>query len=281
MTNEEYHKLFKVLYEKNNLKPITLYQVGNYLNISPKTLRKRMRESNAYENCPDVFVHILKTLHSFDSINEESAYWIGYLMADGCFTSISANQNVYRLMLECKKDDKEILDKFCNFLGIRTDRITEGHNGQSVALCLADSNFSTSVNKWGILKNKSYKDLSIPETIKNNQVFFYQFLKGLVDGDGTVMMQWGRKGISIVSNSETLLKQCKKILQSTLPVPSSVWLYKASVSKKQTQLLYILKIGTGKKKGNPNIQYIFNMFYKEHKIILSRKYLLIKELGSL
>ena len=68
-------------------------------------------------------------------------------------------------MLECKIEDKEILEKFCEFLDIRKDRITIGHNGRSVALTMTDNVFSTSPSKYGINRNKSHIENHIPQFV--------------------------------------------------------------------------------------------------------------------
>lgn len=115
-SKEELHKLFIELYQqKQNF--ITLKEVGSALGVSGETVRYYINQVNAYEDCPDVFRGIQKSLHQFDTIDIESAYWIGYLMADGCLTTNSKNKNVFRVMLECKTEDKEILEKFCLFFG--------------------------------------------------------------------------------------------------------------------------------------------------------------------
>lgn len=226
---------------------------------------------------PDVFRTIMKPIHNFDQINEESAYWIGYLLADGCM-AVKKN-NIYTLMLECKTSDVEILQKFCKFLNIREDRITDGHQGQSKALSIADSNFTTSVQKYGIIPNKSYKEHHIPQEILQKDIYFLQFLKGIIDGDGTIHNHYHSPGVSFITNSQILAMEVKTQLELLLPEPSSIWIIikDKKFIPKATQNLYTLKIGTGLYHRS-NMNYLYQQFYKNQPIILTRKQKALKEL---
>lgn len=252
-------------------KPITYKDIGKVFDLSGESIRRWINKYELQEELPDCFVHIHKKFHHFDEINKESAYWIGYLMADGC---LSINRGNKRLMLECKIEDKEILEKFCDFLGIRKDRITLGHKGRSAALCIANNRFSTSVETYGIFPNKSHLENHLPSFCENDELFF-QFLKGIIDGDGTIHTQRGSTGISFVNNSITFCEEVKQKLIKVLPYPSSVWI----LSHRYTgyQPLYFLKIGSGGPK-RINLMFLFEKFYSDSKIILERKYTSFKKI---
>lgn len=281
-SQKRFHQIAEELYtQKQNT--ITFQEISDYVNLSSKTLRKYWKAYNAYENCPDIFRTIMKPIRVFEEITPEAAYWLGYLMADGCMANNSSSQGA-RLMLECKIEDKEILEKFCEFLNIRKNRITIGHQGKSVALSLAESNFTVSPREFGIIPNKSYVENTVPEIILNNDELFLQYFKGLLDGDGTIHTAKGSLGLSILSNSKTMLEQCKNKLESLIPEPTSIWLLTKEKEKipKATQNLYYIKIGTGRY-AHSNIQYLYSHFYDNYKIILTRKEQLLKEMltGSL
>lgn len=265
------------MFQENNKYPIRLEDVADEMKLSITTLRKYLRLENKIHpnSIPDYFYSLQYKLHNFDFLTLESSYWLGYLFADGCYTFDHTKKGT-RLMLECQIADKEILEKFCDFLNIRYSRITIGHKGQSVALCLADSNFSTSVSKWGVCMNKSHTENHVPQDILNNDKLFFQFLRGIIDGDGTIHTYKQSPGISFVSNSELFCQEIKEKLQNVLPMPSSVWVSKKEkeAMKKATQPLYSLKIGTGglRKHINNNIDFLFHNMYEGQKIILTRKY---------
>ena len=211
---------------------------------------------------------IFKDLSQFKNINRKEAYWIGYLLADGCITDKA-------LMLECQRKDKEILEKFCDFLKIRKDRITIGHKGKSYCLSIGIKNFTgISFKDFSLIKNKSSKELYINKILLNNNDLFYSFLKGLLDGDGTIHIYKNSIGVSICGTSKILIEQIMNKLKDDLPVPTSCWIIK---KKKDNKLpLYTLKIGAGKNRNN--LRFLFDNFYKDNYIVLTRKYKLFKDI---
>lgn len=255
-----------VLNEANNLfglkQTTTLEDFGYKFNVCPKTFRKFLKNNNLKDNFPDITRTLVKTIHNFDTLTTENAYWLGYIMADGCITED-------RLMLECKTDDVEILEKFCDFCNIRKSRITVGHKGESRALCLARNNFSTFFDDYEIKIRKSFSENHICEKIMNNKNLFFQFLKGYFDEDGTVHTDPRSPGMSIVGD-KTLLSEFKIGIEKYIPNYKSVWLNENS-KKSDTHQLYTLKIGVGGMERYMS-NYLFNKFYSNNKIILTRKY---------
>lgn len=282
ITLEEIFNTFLELYKEKN-KYVTNAEVCKALGTSQGTLRKKILELGGYDNCPDVFLHIQHPVHNFDleKIDEEASYWLGYLMADGCYTNTSKSENNFRLMLECKTEDKEILEEFCSYINIRPQRITSGHNGASVALSMTAKIFTTSLENYGIVPNKSHVEHNIPEVIKDNKLFFFQYLKGLIDGDGTIHTYEGSYGVSLVDNSKNFVQELKEELEKYLPEPSSVWITEKTKEqqkgKNATQSLYQLKIRTGFNKRS-NMKFLYDNFYLNSKIILSRKEKLLKNI---
>lgn len=276
-SKQEIHNVFNELY-KQNKGTITIEQVCKALGTSQGTLRKNMLAVDGYEDCPDVFLHIKKPIHVFDTLTPQSAYWLGYIMADGCIAvkkARNSNQNdTYRLMLECKTEDREIIDKFCDYIGIRNNRITSGHKGASVALSLSTNVFTTSLESYGIVPNKSHIENHVPGQILKDETLLWQFFKGLIDGDGTIHTYIHSPGISLVSNSKVMLEELKQAFEKLLPEPSSIWILEKTKEeqkgKNATQSLFTLKIGTGRHERS-NMQYIYNKFYEGQPIILTRK----------
>lgn len=274
-TKEEYHKILQDLYNKKG-SYITNAELTYFLNTNPTTLRKDFINKDVFTDCPDVFLHIQKPIKVFKDITMESSYWLGYLLADGCLAvkqPRNKNSNItYRLMLECKIDDKEILEKFCDFIQIRKERIGIGQQGKSSVLSLSVTNCVNDLISKGIVPNKSYKEHHIPEEIKNNEDLFFQYLKGIIDGDGTIHNYKNSPGISFVSNSLIFIEEVKEELKKYLPFSDSIWITTIPREKKAsaTQELYSLKVGAGPK--YCNLFYIYTKFYKNKKIILTRKY---------
>ena len=91
------------------------------------------------------------------------------------------------------------------------------------------SNFTIDLGNYGLVPNKSHVESTLPQVIKQNEEVFFQYLKGLVDGDGTIHTSPRSPGISILSNSKTLLSEIKKELEKYLPEPTSLWLMEKTI----------------------------------------------------
>lgn len=107
----------------------------------------------------------------FDTLNEQSMYWIGFLMADG---SIDRREFYTRLGLSMK-DESHVL-KFRDFLGV--DIPLEYHGDYKVELRVASAKMVASLAKYGVVKQKTGKERVIG--LENCRHFW----RGLVDGDG-------------------------------------------------------------------------------------------------
>ena len=99
----------------------TCQQIGDKYNVSRQKISEILKENNIEVKRKDL-IYIDETL--FDSIdNEEKAYWLGFMYADGY---ISSKNNQIGLQLAIK--DIEHLQKFNNFLNYsRGMTITDSH----------------------------------------------------------------------------------------------------------------------------------------------------------
>lgn len=112
----------------------------------------------------------------FDTITEESAYWIGFILADG---------NVYhpkkrskQLNIGLAERDWEHLEKFKKFIGSNKQLY---YNKGGVFISFYSNRIVEKLAEYGIVPRKS-KIAKVPESLKNNKHFW----RGLVDGDGWV-----------------------------------------------------------------------------------------------
>lgn len=112
----------------------------------------------------------------FDTITEESAYWIGFLLADG---------NVYhppkrskQLNLGLAEKDWEHLEKFKKFIG--SDKKLY-YNAGGVFISFYSNRIVEKLAEYGIVPRKS-KIAKVSEGLNNNRHFW----RGMIDGDGWV-----------------------------------------------------------------------------------------------
>lgn len=115
--------------------------------------------------------------HVFDTITEESAYWIGFLMADG---NVTRNRNNMNVNLKIK--DLEHLKKLEVFLNIINK--TKIYTYQNYTSCKLDFNskkIKQRLSEFGIVPNKSLTAKVSPELEFNRH-----FWRGVIDGDGCI-----------------------------------------------------------------------------------------------
>ena len=112
----------------------------------------------------------------FDTITEESAYWIGFLLADGNVYHPPRRSKQLNLGLAAK--DWDHLEKFKKFVGSNKSLY---YNKNGVFLSIYSNRIVEKLSEYGIVPRKS-KIAKIPESLKNNRHFW----RGMVDGDGWV-----------------------------------------------------------------------------------------------
>jgi len=122
---------------------------------------------------------------AFDIITEEAAYWIGFLMADGCITD-RGHSTYINLMLASK--DAGHVEAFQRFLGsnhkigLEKARGFAGSTGGS-KLSVASKRLAAILARYGVVPRKSHTTKVIG--LEHNRDFW----RGVVDGDGWVSIQ--------------------------------------------------------------------------------------------
>lgn len=153
----------------------------NILSISKSTLYVYMRKYKL--SFPKIKLYFDNTV--FDSIdNEEKAYWLGFLYADG-FVNGKYNNSVE---LSLKADDYEHLEKFNTFLKNKHKiKISKSSKGFTRCRCvITDKHFHDRLIELGCIPNKS-TNLTFPDlSIFSDTSLVYDFIRGYVDGDGSI-----------------------------------------------------------------------------------------------
>ena len=119
--------------------------------------------------------------HFFDVLNEKSAYWLGFLYADG-FVRMKDGRSG-ELKLKLKDTDKGHIEKFLNHLGCKK-QIKCGVDGKS-KFCSVSIYSTILVKKLfelGCVNNKTQK-IRLPNL---NQDLMPHFIRGYFDGDGCI-----------------------------------------------------------------------------------------------
>lgn len=162
----------------------TLKNIANKYSISPEGLRKFLIKNNIFYKKKLKYISLS---NFFDSDNEKSFYWAGFIAADG---SIS-NKSDFSLSLSLKDIDHLYLFKkyvktdapIINFSS--KDKIINGikiKSNKYVSIRFRNKKWLNSFKRFNIIPNKT-KVYTIPEQIAINNNFRH-FIRGYFDGDG-------------------------------------------------------------------------------------------------
>ena len=196
----------------------------------------------------------------------EKAYWLGFIMADGC---VRNKGKEYALVIELKLGDKNHLEKFNKFLNsdvpIREySRIKNLRKHKTATIQISRKKIVEDLGKYGIIPRKTGR-----EQIKNIPPKYYpDFIRGYFDGDGS--FRKGKRGnrfaFSIACASKLFLEQIQSILIKNCD------LSKTKISEYSAPCY---KLNHGSKKQIPRI---FNYLLQNSDIKLERKYKSLMEI---
>lgn len=179
----------------------------------------------------------------FSEINEESAYWAGFLAADGC---LSRNRSV---SLALAPIDAGHIKKYASFL--KSDhKIRE--TPKSTWIAFNSEKITQDLKKFGLTARKSLT-YNPPESIKDN----VDFWRGMVDGDGCIWFT--RKGYPYIE-----LCGSEMCMEAFRIFASKINGSKAKVRKSKS----IFKIAFGNRKAEALIR---ALYYDGCKSFLDRK----------
>lgn len=205
----------------------------------------------------------------FENIdNELSAYWLGFIYADGCVEK----QNKYgeqTFKIAIHKKDQELLEKFKldieSTYPIREDS-SRGNEHIQVIQQLRSQKTVDDLKRLGCLEHKSLI-LKFPDTNQVPKHLLYHFVRGYFDGDGSIS-KYKRENthkdsynISFVG-TENFIKGLYNFLNM-----GSVF------QDKRAKNSWYLNIN-----GNKQVIKLYHLLYDNANRYMQRKYLIFQEL---
>ncbi|HYX71707.1 MAG TPA: helix-turn-helix transcriptional regulator [Nitrososphaera sp.] len=137
---------------------------------------------------------------AFDSINEEGAYWIGFLMADGNVYEVKKGSP--RIKLELARCDLAHIERFKRFLGAshpihfyKSERRKPFSDNASLAV--SSVKLAESLARYGVTPRKSFTARVIG--LEYNRDFW----RGMIDGDGYIAAN-GRKRFELIGSKASM-----------------------------------------------------------------------------
>jgi hypothetical protein len=193
------------------------------LGLHPSTINDRLKRAGVPRRSFREAVRLLYPLRedAFDDVTEESAYWIGMLMADGC---VYRKANSSCVALHLQTDDAAHVQKFADFLGYKQPiRFAVSQGGYSkdgncryAFVQIMSDRLTQRLEQFGVIPRKSL-------TAKVNGLEMNRhFWRGVVDGDGSLGLYENRRQsrwfpcLQVVG-SETLMHQFADFVRSRLP----------------------------------------------------------------
>jgi len=177
---EEEDELLKLNYptlKQDELIKLFPTRTKNAINLHANFLKIRKQKGLYVETCCDF---LLKD-------DQESFYWTGFILADG-----SISDNRLRITLSIK--DKEHLVKLGNKINVKITEYnytTNYGNGKFCKLSCMDFNYLKQyTDKFNINNNKTYNP---PDYYNFEDRLMLSMFIGLIDGDGCIKNQTGRK----------------------------------------------------------------------------------------
>jgi intein-encoded DNA endonuclease-like protein len=208
----------------------------------------------------------------FENIDtEEKAYWLGFIMADGCVYK-GSDKYSYRLQINLSSSDESHLDKFQKAIGSkykyqrkeRTDKWLKEITSMS-HLKVNSTKMCEDLIKFGIVISKTGSE-SMP---KLNDSLLPHFIRGFFDGDGSVKLdRLGRLRFSIVSSSLDILKDMQSFLERKTGAKSSIYTRKSKPNHLTASPIQLYDLEAS----GQNAQLIYGCIYKNPSIYLERKY---------
>lgn len=205
--------------KNTELQIVELYKSG----FGPSKIVKKLNLKHRYLIYPVLYQHHVK-LHPnrpkgtltrdldesvFDTVNEASAYWVGFLMADGCvWRPPSGMSQIVRLALSTR--DVGHLVKFRDFL--KSDHTIHYSKDKTYATVqLSSDKIVNKLISYGVVPRKTRIAKVIGLELNRH------FWRGVVDGDGHIGISPTCKPHISVTGSKPLMTQLSRFITSQMP----------------------------------------------------------------
>lgn len=245
-------------------------ELGKYFDVTSTSILDLLKKNNIERRklCGSKRKYLLNEF-VFDEITPESAYWIGFLFADG---SVRRRENgAGDIAVNLAESDVEHLNKFRAFLQsnhklYKFIQKTRSINNRMISptpcvrLAIRSSRLATQLEKHGM--NKKSSGRVAPDYLKYNRDFW----RGVVDGDGWLGIYNNNPTIGL-SGGQELLSQYAEFAKLVFPHS------RTSVTKNPTchRVAFYHVMGAQ----------LVQILYKDAIIYLDRKYEIAKKIMSI
>lgn len=200
---------------KDNIGILTYEEMSHVLVRTRSSVQSKISKMKLGETPPKYTYNA----NYFENINTaDKAYWLGFMMADGCIAEKSGGY--LRVQIALKRDDKEHLEKFVRAIDgdMSVKEVVSKVKGkchETALLTINSHKMANDLIKHGVVRNKTYGF----EHPKLEYGLISHYLRGYIDGDGCYYCG-GRKNqlgfrhtIEIVSKTKEPLEWFREFLE--------------------------------------------------------------------
>lgn len=164
----------------------TQKSMAESLNVSIKIIRRLMKKAGLKGHSVGVRSYKINS-SIFDHIDApEKAYWLGFLLADGCLAKSAGTFRALRLSIQDR--DQLHLEEFSKFIGYGGKLHISNRDGhRRVSVVFNDVYMGKKLIELGWLDYKTGLNSRILDIIPDN--LFSVFVRGYFDGDGCISSQ--------------------------------------------------------------------------------------------
>lgn len=243
---------------------ISIINCAKKFKIGKNTLYDYLKENNLIKNDKNYQKDITYDKNFFDSIdNEEKAYWLGFIMADG-YTKLGKNNNPAQMTIEIGKKDIEILNAFKksiksnHIIRERSRKTCTGKISEICSITISSQHLTSKLISYGVIPNKTYIGFINEEIFSDNEELIFHYLRGYSDGDGTINKRKGNYVFKLVIKSKSILDTISNWIKKYCNIDPKITIwkdaYRLSVQNKKDYFIFLEKL------------------YKNANIYLDRKY---------
>lgn len=238
-------------------------KIASYLNVDPKTIYvwlKKHSIDTSETGSQGARKNHLNHDYFQDIDTEGKAYWLGFIMADGCV--YKGTNNTLRLQINLKASDVGHLDKFQQAIGssykIQIKKVTV--NSEAALLKINSTKMCKDLQNLGVVPRKSLicEMPNIPNQLMKH------FIRGYFDGDGCITTPKNKNTKVTIVGGEKMMKSIKDFLEKENIFISLHSPYKG---KKTFNL---------ETQSKENVTEFLRFLYDDASIYLDRKYFLYK-----